>query len=56
MNNEEKAPLGAEKKGRGFCSGKTVWREAFAEMSEALNALQVKFTCGEGNKGGRFSE
>ena len=25
-------------------------------MSEALNALQVKFDCGEGNEGGKFSE
>ena len=45
-----------KKKGRGFVSGNTFRREAFAETSEAINALQVKFNCGEGNKGGRFSE
>ena len=43
VNNEEKAPLGANKKGRGFGSGNTVWREAFNGTSEALSALQVKF-------------
>ena len=47
---------GANKKGRGFGSGNTVRREAFVGISEALNALQVKFGCVEGNEGGRFSE
>ena len=55
MNNEEKAPLDANKRGKGFIRNNTVQREAFAETSEALNALQVKLDCGEGNEGGRFS-
>ena len=48
--------VGREKRGKVFGSGNTVWREAFAGTSKALNALQVKFHCREGNKGGRFSE
>ena len=45
VKNEEKAPLDANKRGRGFGSGNTVWREDFAGKSEALNKLQVKFDC-----------
>ena len=56
VKNEEKAPSDANKRGKIFDSGNTVRREAFSGMSEALNALQVKFDCGEGNKGGLFSE
>ena len=37
-------------------AGKNVRREDFAATIKALNALQVKFDCGEGNKGGHFSE
>ena len=44
------------KKVRGFGSGNTVQREAFAGTSEALNALKVKFDCREGNEGRIFSE
>ena len=53
-NNEEKAPSDANKIGKLFGSGDTVRREAFVGTSKALNALQVKFNCGEGNEGGRF--
>ena len=56
MKNEEKAPLDTNKRGKGFGRRKKVWREAFDGTSEALNALQVKLYCGEGNKMGRFSE
>ena len=56
MKNEEKARSDVNKRGKGFCSGNTVQREAFTGTSEALNSLQVKFDCGEGNKGGRFLE
>ena len=56
VKNKEKAPLDANKRGKGFGIGNTIWREAFAGTSEALNMLQVKFDCGEGNEGGRFSE
>ena len=56
MKKEEKAPSDANKRGKVFVSGNTVWREAFDGTSEALNALQVKFDYGEGNEGGRFSE
>ena len=52
MNNEEKAPSDANKRGKGFGSRNTFWREAFAGTSEAMNALQVKFVCREGNEGG----
>ena len=55
MKKEEKAPSDANKRGKVFVSGNTVWREAFDGTSEALNALQVKFDYGEGNEGGRFS-
>ena len=56
VKNEEKAPLDAKKRGKGVGSGNTARRESFAGTSKALNALQVKFNCGEGNEGGRFSE
>ena len=48
--NKEKAPSDANKRLKGFGSGKTVHREAFTRTSRALNALQVKFDCGEGNE------
>ena len=54
MKNEEKMPSDANKKGRGLGSGNTVWREAFADMSETIKAMQVKFDCGEGNGGDGF--
>ena len=47
--NEEKAPSDSKKIGKGFGSGNTVRKEAFSGMSKALNVLQVKFDCGEGN-------
>ena len=50
MKNEEKALLYANKKGKVFGSGNTVRRGNFDGTSEALNALQVKFKCGEGKK------
>ena len=56
VKSEEKAPSDSNKRGKGFNGGNNVWREAFAGTSEALNALQVKFNCWEGNEGGRFSE
>ena len=56
VKNEEKAPSDANKRGKGFGGGNNVWREAFGEASEAMNALQFKFDCGEGNKGGRLLE
>ena len=56
VKNKDKAPSDANKRGKIFGSGITVWREAFAGTSKALNALQVKFNCGEVNGGGRFSE
>ena len=49
---EEKAPSDANKRGNGFGGRNYVRREAFDGTSEALNALQVKFDCGEENKGG----
>ena len=48
MKNEEKAQSDANKRGNKFVSGNTVWREALSGTSKALNALQVKFDCGEG--------
>ena len=56
VKNEEKAPLGARKRGKEFFSRNTLRRESFAGTSKALNTLQVKFDCREGNEGGRFSE
>ena len=56
MKNEEKAQSDANKRGNKFVSGNTVWRESFAGTSKALNALQVKSDCGEGNRRRRFSE
>ena len=43
VKSEEKASLDANKRGKGFGGGNNVLREAFAETSEAMNALQVKF-------------
>ena len=54
VKNKEKAPSNANKRGKIFGSGNTVRREAFSGTSEALNALQFKLDCGEGNEGGRF--
>ena len=56
VKNEEKAPSDANKRGKGLGGGHNAWREAFPGTSEALNALQVKFDCGEGKEGGRFSD
>ena len=42
--------------GKVFGGGNNVQREAFDGTSEALNALQVKFDCGEGNERGKLSE
>ena len=52
VKNEKKAPLDANKIGKLFGSGNTAWREDFNGTSKALNVLQVKFNCGEGNEGG----
>ena len=52
VKSEEKTPPDANKRGKVFSGGNNVWREAFAGTSKALNALQVKFNCGEGNEGG----
>ena len=52
MKNEVKAPLDANKRVKGFVSRNTARREAFTGTSKALNALQIKFNCGEGNEGG----
>ena len=49
VKNEEKDLLDANKKGSGFSIRNTVWSEIFAGTSKYLNALQVKFYCGEGN-------
>ena len=46
---EEKASSDANKRGKVFGGGNNVQREAFDGTSEALNALQVKFDCGEWN-------
>ena len=56
VRSEEKAPSDANKRGKGFGGRNNVWREAFDGTSEALNALQVKFYCREGDEGGRFLE
>ena len=48
VKNEDKASLDADKRRKGFGIGNTAQREAFSGTSEALNALQVKFDCGEG--------
>ena len=54
VKNKEKTPSDANKRGKGFGSRNNVRREAFSGSSEALNTLQVKFDCREGNEGGRF--
>ena len=56
VKSEEKTLSDANKRGKGFDSRNNVRREAFSRTSEALNVLQVKFNCGEGNEGGRFLE
>ena len=56
VNNEEKAPSDANKRGRGFGRGKTVQGEEFSGTSKALIALQVKFDCRDGNEGGQLSK
>ena len=56
VKNEERAPSDANKREKGFDSGNTVRREVFSGTSEALNALQVKFKCREGNEERRFLE
>ena len=56
VKSEEKVLSDANKRGKGFDGGNNIRRKAFAGTSEALNALQVKFDCGEGNEGGRFSD
>ena len=48
--------MDANKRGKGFGGGNNVQREAFSGTSEAMNALQVKFNCGEGDEGGRLLE
>ena len=55
VKSKEKTPLDSNKRGKEFSGGNNVQREAFAGTSEALNGLQVKFDCREGNEGGRFS-
>ena len=52
MKSEDKTPSDGNKRGKGFDGGNNVRRETFAETSKLLNALQVKFGCGEGNEGG----
>ena len=56
MKSEEKTPSDVNKRGEGFSGGNNVRREAFAGTSKALNALQVKFDCREGNERRRFSK
>ena len=56
MKSEEKTLSDAKKNGKGFGDGNNVQREAFSGTSEVPNALQVKFDCRKGNKGGRLSE
>ena len=56
VKNKEKIPSDANKREKGFGGGNNVWREDFLGTSEALNALQFKFNCGEGNKDRRFLE
>ena len=50
VKNEEKASSYSNKRGKGLDSGNNVRREAFSGTSKALNALQVKFVCGEGTR------
>ena len=56
VKNKEKASSDAKKRGKGFGSGNTVWREASSGTIGELNAVQVKFDFREGNEGGRFLE
>ena len=52
VKNEEKATLDANNREKGFGGRNNIQREAFTGTSHALNTLQVKFDCGEGNEGG----
>ena len=52
VKNEEKAPLDANNREKGFGGRNNIQREAFSGTSQALNMPQVKFNCGEGNEGG----
>ena len=54
MKNEDKAPSDANKRGKVFGSGNTIWREDFDGTSEALNMLQVKFDYREVTRGNVF--
>ena len=56
VKSEKKTPSDSKKRGKGFGGGNNVWRESFAKLSNALNVLQVKFDCGEGNERGRLLE
>ena len=56
VKSKEKAPSDANKRRKIFSGGNNVRREGFSGTSEALNELQVKFDCGEGNEGGRLLE
>ena len=49
LKSEEKFPSDENKRGKGFGIKNTVQKEASAGTSKALNALQVKFDCREGN-------
>ena len=48
--------MDANNRRKGFGGGNNFRRGDFSRTSEALNALQFNFECGEGNEGGRFSE
>ena len=52
VKSEVKAPSDENKRGKRFGGGNNVRREVFSGTSAALNALQIKFNCGEGNEGG----
>ena len=39
VKNKEKAPSDANKRGKGFGSRNTVWREYFSGTNQALNVL-----------------
>ena len=54
VKNEDKAPSDANKRGKVFGSGNTIWREDFDGTSEALNMLQVKFDYREVTRGNVF--
>ena len=54
VKNEETAPLDVNKRGKGFVSRNTFLRENISWTSKAMNALQVKLDCREGNEGDDF--